>query len=149
MRILLAVLLLAGCSKSFDDYAKKSKLTEAELELNKLGKSVKAYAMEKGELPKLSIPLTPAEPCCASKGQKSGYKCESTASTWAAWQPLDFMILDPHYFQYSVESDGKTLTAKAVGDLDCDTAMVEYVMVATMVEGNVTTELTKPQPNAD
>jgi hypothetical protein len=148
MRVLLALLLLlAGCSKAFDDYAKKSKRTEAELELTKLGKRVKEYAIEKGELPKLTVPLTPAEPCC-----KSGptLKCQSTASTWLAWESVDFMILDPHYFQYSVESDGKTLTAKAVGDLDCDTNTIEYVMVATMgPEGSVTTDITKPQPNAD
>ena len=149
MRILFALLLLAGCSKAFDDYAKKAKRTEAELELTKLGKRAKEYALEKGELPKLSIPLTPAESCCAS-GPGRSYKCETTASAWAVWEPLDFVILDPHYFQYSVESDGKKLTAKAVGDLDCDTAMVEYVMVATMgPDGTVATDITKPQPNAD
>ena len=147
MRLVLAVVLLAGCSKAFDDYAKKSKVSEAELQLNKLGKRAKAYAIEKGELPKLSIPLTPASACC-SQGQGQ-HKCETAPAEWAAWAPLEFTIDEPHYFQYSLESDGKQMTVKAVGDLDCDTKMIEYVLVAkTGPDGNVTTDITKPPPGS-
>lgn len=148
MRVLLCALLLAGCSKAFDDYAKKSKISEAELQLNKLGKRAKAYAVERGELPKLSIPLTPEAACCTA-GAGAKHKCPASPAAWAAWAPLEFEMDEPHHFQYSLESDGKTMTVKAVGDLDCDTKMIEYVMVAKLgPDGEVTTDITKPPPGS-
>ena len=148
MRALLAVLLLAGCSKAFDDYKNKSKSSEAELQLTKIGKRASIYAVERGELPKLSVPLTPAAACCNS-GPDAKYKCQPSQTSWAAWAPLEFTMDEPHHFQYSIESDGKTLTAKAVGDLDCDNKMIEYVLVAKLgADGKVTTDITKPPPGS-
>jgi hypothetical protein len=108
---------------AFFDYAVKHKRTESDLMLMKIERGVREYAIEHNELPRGSAPLTPAASCCTD----STRKCFD-GSSWQipAWQAIDFSIDEPHYFQYSYESDGKTFTARAVGDLDCDGSTVTY-----------------------
>jgi type II secretory pathway pseudopilin PulG len=108
---------------SFMDYMDKGKRTEPELMLMRIERGAQRYAMERGELPVGSAPPTPAIPCCAGPD----HRCYEPQS-WEpfAWQQLDFSIEKPHRFQYSYESDGKTFTARAVGDTDCDGSAVTY-----------------------
>lgn len=117
---------VAACmSKAFGAYANKSKATEAKLHLNKLGKNAKVFYMTESTFPVGKAGPTPAEPCCKAPGQK----CAPNPAQWEAaepWKLLDFMIDDEHRFQYSYESDGKTVTAAAVGDSDCDGTTVTY-----------------------
>ena len=56
------------------------------------------------------------------------------------------MVDMPHYFSYSYEGspDGQSFTAKAYGDLDCDTTHVEYVLRGRVVNGSPQFELIKP-----
>jgi hypothetical protein len=65
------------------------------------------------------------------------------------WTRLDFQIDDPGYFQYAYESDGKTATATATGDLDCDGTSIVYTLKMTVEDGNVVKALTQPFENAD
>jgi hypothetical protein len=140
MRHALLLLALVGC-KQFEDYQTRSKRTEAELKLNKLGKHVKVLAMEHDKLPVLTLGPTPDKPCC----QHPGYKCTPDAAMWSAWQPLDFMVTDPFNFQYTYSStDGTTFTATAIGDLDCDENTVVYKLVGTLENGVVKTTITPP-----
>jgi type II secretory pathway pseudopilin PulG len=108
---------------SFMGYMDKGRRTEPELMLLQIQHGAQRYAIEHGELPRGSAPLTPATPCCAGPD----HKCFDMQS-WEpfAWQQLDFSIDRPHRFQYSYESDGKTFTARAVGDVDCDGSAVTY-----------------------
>jgi hypothetical protein len=100
----------------------------------------------KGGFPTGHVPLTPAAPCCDSRG---------TCNTPAAWQhpiwkALAFAIEDEHRFRYAYESDGKTFTVKAVGDLDCDATEITYVMIGDVgQDGEVRTKVTEPARNTD
>ena len=128
-------------------YQKYVKTTEAKLMLKRIEIRAKTAFNENAEFPKGSAPLTPAKPCCGNKNNK----CNSTAQDWSqpAWQALEFQIDEPNLFQYSYDSDGKTVTARAVGDLDCDTVMITYELKGEVVNGNPQFTLTEPQPNAD
>src|SRR5437016_5546455 len=57
-------ILAAVAIPAFFDYTKKSKKTEASLQLNKIGRNAKAYYAENGKFPTGSAPLTPSETCC-------------------------------------------------------------------------------------
>lgn len=132
-------------SKAFGDYAGKAKKIEAKLHLTMLGKSAKAFFLSEGSLPAGKAGPMPAEPCC--KGPD--HKCAPVpADQWAAndvWSKLDFQIEEATRFQYSYESDGKTATATAVGDLDCDGTAVTYKLEITPgADGDVTTNLVEP-----
>ena len=144
---------LMACSKpkttagkdDFKDYQTKSKMTEAKLQLNKIGKNAKRVFIEGGKFPVGSAPLTPATDCC--KGE--GGKCAVDAKAWtvAPWSALDFQIDEPHLYRYSYEgaADGKSFTATAVGDLDCSGKPQTFTMKGSLDEtGNPKTELVEP-----
>jgi type II secretory pathway pseudopilin PulG len=116
-------ILAAVAVPSFMDYTKRSKRTEAELMLRKLEVAAKIYAAENQAFPRASAPLTPTAPCCAGPGHRCN---DPKAWRTPEWQQLNFEIDEPHLYQYAYESDGKTFTARAVGDLDCDGSAVTY-----------------------
>ena len=114
------------------DYIAKSKSTEAQQFIKKLYDGARAYYLDQSvaqgsltpvpkQFPGPSIGPTPAAGACC-KGE--GKKCEPAAKNWEApqWVALQFSVDDPHYFsyKYEVSADGKTITASAIGDLDCD-----------------------------
>ena len=132
---------------AFGDYKTKTKMIEAKLQLNKLGKTLKTAFVTNAEFPKGKTGPTPAEDCC--KGQ--GGTCAVT-DAWTkdpVWQALDFQIDEPARFRYTYESDGKTATATAIGDLDCDGTAITYTLSATAPDGNPTVQLGEPPPDAD
>src|SRR5262249_27421815 len=57
-------ILSAVAIPAFMDYMKRSKKTEAALQLNKLGKNAKRVYAETSSFPVGSTPLTPPAPCC-------------------------------------------------------------------------------------
>ncbi len=139
---------VAACLESaFGAYMKKAKKTEAELMLNKLGKNLKVTYIESSTYPKGSVPLTPAQDCCATNG-----KCPVDAAAWSnpIWQELDFQIDEPHLFRYSYESaDGQSAVVTAVGDLDCDGTTIMYMLDMKATDGNPSMQITKPDLSAD
>ena len=139
--------LSAVAIPAFMDYMKKSKKTEASLQLNKLAKNLKVYYRVNGALPKGDAPLTPADSCC---GGPSG-KCAVRPEDWQQpiWQELDFQIDEPNLFRYRYHSDGTTAVVEAVGDLDCDTNMITYRLDVTSSNGDATSIITEPAPNTD
>jgi hypothetical protein len=139
--------LSAVAVPAFMDYMNKSKHTEADLELNKLGKNAKVYYITNGAFPAGDAPLTPSEPCC----QGPNAKCVSAASAWQnpVWTALDFQIDMPSLFQYRYHSDGKTIEAEAIGDLDCDGNAITYKLVVDAPNGTPTMQIERPAPNSD
>lgn len=119
--LLVAALLASACGKSkdaADDYVRRSKLIEAKLQLGRLSKWAKVEYIERDAFPAGTVGPTPATPCCKhDKGV-----CVPDPATWQdpVWRALDFTIDDPFRFQYSYTSDGKTFTATAIGDVQCD-----------------------------
>ncbi len=136
-------ILAAVAIPSFLDYMQKGKRSEAELNLNAIGKAADAEFAEHASFPATSVGLTPSRSCCEFPGKK----CPAVASDWQgvpAWDALGFELTQPSYFQYSYQSDGKTYEARAVGDLDCDGVTVEYVLHGAADHGSPTSTLTKP-----
>jgi type II secretory pathway pseudopilin PulG len=123
LALMILGIVAAIAIPSFMGYMDKGKRTEAELMLMQIERGAQRYAIEHDELPRGSAPPTPERPCCDGPD----HRCFDLQS-WEtpAWQALDFSIDRPHRFQYSYESDGKTFTARAVGDLDCDGDAVTY-----------------------
>jgi hypothetical protein len=143
MRFALVVVALLGCSKSFDDYAKKGKAIEAKLQLKKLELNAKSAFATNAMFPKGSAPLTPSTPCCT----QSTKKCKGNQpGDWSSpvWQSLDFQMSEDFAFQYSYESDGKTLSARAVGDPGCDGNMVTYELKGSFANGNPSFTVQEP-----
>ncbi len=140
----------ACMTKSFDDYQSKSKKTEALMLLNKLGKNLKVLYATEAAFPAGKVGPLPAEPCCKGEGGKCAVV---PADKWAAdpvWSKLDFQIDDPARFQYSYESDGKTASATAVGDLDCDGKMITYKLEMSVdASGAAQMKVVEPAPDAD
>lgn len=103
--------------KGYEQYLERSKEIEAKLQLSKIGKQAKTAFIEKAEFPKGKIGPTPAIPCCSEQIKQ----CIPTDTTWAdpVWQALGFTVEGAFQFQYSYESDGKTFTATATGDIGC------------------------------
>ncbi len=143
-------MLAAVAIPSFMNYTKRSKKTEAALQLNKLGKDAKRAYIESNSYPPGTAALTPSEPCC---GQPNNH-CRAVPELYAAdpaWKALDFQIDEPTLFQYSysASADGQSFIAKAVGDLDCDGVFITYELRGTVTNGNPSVMLIEPPPNSD
>lgn len=103
--------------QGYENYLERSKEIEAKLQLTSLGKLAKAAFVENNEFPKGKVGPTPATPCCGEQIKQ----CVPTDTTWSdpVWQSLGFAVEGAFLFQYSYESDGKTFTATATGDVGC------------------------------
>ncbi len=145
LMIVVAIIgiLAAVAIPAFMDYMKKSKKTEASLQLNKIAKNSKVYYN------------TNASFVTGDAGEKPTMtNCRGAVETdWASdavWAALDFQIDEPNLFQYDYSSTSTTsATATAVGDLDCDTTMITYTLDLSAPGGNASTVITEPPPNSD
>jgi hypothetical protein len=137
--------VMACFGEGLADYASKSKATEAQLNLNKIGKNLKVAYNVEVRFPAGKAGPAPAKPCCEGPGQKCPAENLEADPVWSA---LDFRIDLPTRFQYTYESDGKTAKATAIGDLDCDGTTITYTLEATVNNGNPEVKITPPT-NAD
>jgi hypothetical protein len=125
------------------DYMKRAKKSEAELQLNRLGKLATRHFAQAQAFPIGKTWLTPAAPCC----EALDHHCPVDPKAWDAqpvWRALDFDVSSPSLYQYSYESDGKTFTARAVGDLDCDGVPATWELKGTSEAGEAHVALTRP-----
>ena len=145
--------LAAVAVPAFLDYMKKSKQSEAAMQLNHIGKSLKRYYGENSAFPVGDAGPTPSFPTCC--GLKSGgdvvdNKCPNSQSEWMKdkiWSALEFATDEPGMYRYTYHSDGKTVVVKAIGDADCDGAFATYTLnVAVDAAGNPSATLVKPEP---
>ena len=146
LMIVVAIIgiLAAVAIPAFMDYMKKSKKTEAALQLNKIGKNDKVYFNTNAKFVDVNGAQTPGASCCPNK-------C-AVVATWTtdpAWSLLDFQIDEPNLFQYDYTGAAATATAHAVGDLDCDTTLITYTLGLTATNGNAGATITEPPPNSD
>lgn len=136
----------ACMASSLGEYKKKSRATEAKVQLNRIGKLLKMHYAERETFPAGKVGPVPAEPCCKA----TGGRCSPDPRLWTGvWQQLEFEIDHTFMFQYAYESDGKTATATATGDLDCDGETVVYALEVTIENGNPTATLVEPDTRAD
>jgi hypothetical protein len=131
---------------AFMQYMKKSKVSEAAIQLNKLGKNLKTYYVMTGGVPVGTAPLTPAGSCCDGPN----HKCDDPAA-WAkdpVWKELEFSIDQPGLYRYEYTSkDGKTFEAHAVSDLDCDGNPATWILRGQPEGDTLKVELLQPRSN--
>ena len=140
---------------TFMDYIKRSKKTEAALQLDKIGKASKRAFGETSSFvigTAAELPTKVTTGCCKGGGTDVNH-CKAVPASFAAdstWKALDFQIDEDSLFVYDYSStDGKTFTATAIGDLDCDTTEVTYTMNGKSDLGNPSVQVTEPPPNSD
>ncbi len=144
LMIVVAIIgiLAAVAIPAFMKYIRRSKSSEATMNLRKLFDSSVAYfeaehSNRTGGLLERQFPETqvdtPGALCV------TGDKVVTPEASWAGsqtWQALNFAISDPHYYQYSYDASGErtssAFTARANGDLDCDTVRSTFERVATV-----------------
>jgi hypothetical protein len=141
----VVMILAVVAIPAFLSYTHKSKSSEATTMLNRLGRHAKMAYGETTEFPKGKVGPTPAGTCC---GQPNA-KCPTSPADWndPVWQELEFSIDEPTIYQFSYESDGRSFTATATGDADCDGELATYTLTGTIdASGNPAVTLTKPPP---
>ncbi|HEY4177020.1 MAG TPA: prepilin-type N-terminal cleavage/methylation domain-containing protein [Kofleriaceae bacterium] len=151
LMIVVAIIgiLAAVAIPAFMDYMKKSKKTEAALQLNKIGKNNKVYYITNASYVTADGATLPGVNggACAVAGKKF-----VPVTTWAAdagWKELDFQVDEPNLFSYTYTGNASTPTAVAVGDLDCDATLITYTLYMTSSSGNAAVSLSEPPPNSD
>jgi prepilin-type N-terminal cleavage/methylation domain-containing protein len=156
LMIVVAIIgiLAAVAIPAFMDYMKRSKKTEAALQLNKIGKNSKRVYSETSSY---VVGVAGEEPAkvatgCCNGGGKDVNHCKAVPASFAAdsvWSALDFQIDEDSLFVYDYTGAATSFTATATGDLDCDTTEIVYTLAGTAVSGNPAVQLTEPAVNAD
>jgi prepilin-type N-terminal cleavage/methylation domain-containing protein len=136
----------------FMDAMKRSRNTEAHLQLNKIGKRATEEYHVNSTFPVAAAALTPTQDCCTQNvGGKR--RCAVSATDWSTpeWAALDFSLNKEFLFQYSYTpgGGGTTYRALAVGDLDCDGTAITYQLDGSATTGTPTATLTEPSVSAD
>jgi prepilin-type N-terminal cleavage/methylation domain-containing protein len=154
LMIVVAIIgiLAAVAIPAFMDYMKRSKKTEASLQLNKLGKNAKRVYAETGAYvggTALQLPTKPGPGgCCGGPNNH----CAAVPASFVlnpVWKQLDFQIDEPTLFFYDYTGTPTTFQAKATGDLDCDGTEIAYLLDGTAVAGNPAVVITEPGVNDD
>jgi prepilin-type N-terminal cleavage/methylation domain-containing protein len=149
LMIVVAIIgiLAAVAIPAFLDYMKRSKSSEAGLNLNKIGKSSKRVFGETGSFIAGNGAILPAggggpgKNCCGGKGGTKAApgatvnnKCSADPASFvdgAGWQALEFSVDEASQYQYTYTGDPAAPTALASGDLDCDGTSGVYTMNIT------------------
>ena len=147
LMIVVAIIgiLAAVAIPAFMKYIRRSKTTEAIMNVRRMFDSAVAYyesehASSDGSILSKQFPdgigeyatLTPDSKCCTNPGEK----CAPAPSIWnhPSWAALNFSVDDPHYYQYSAGGDTVQWKGGAVGDLDCDDILSTFWRTASVLD---------------
>ena len=147
LMIVVAIIgiLAAVAIPAFMDYMKKSKKTEAALQLNKIGKNNKVYFTTNADYAPSAAAAKPGSDggACAATGGK--FAIDSTWPTDSGWAALDFQVDEPNLFTYHyTRTSTASAQATAVGDLDCDGTLITYSLDLLVVQGNIQDKIYEP-----
>jgi serine/threonine protein kinase len=124
---LIFVALAKSSTSAYTDYMRKSKASEAEINLRAIRRGAETYRVEHGGWPSGTAgPDPPLGTCCDQGG-----KCRPDPSLWLGpgkdtWDVLQFSVDEPHYFSYEYVGSPEAWKARAYGDLDCDGTYTTY-----------------------
>jgi len=150
LMIVVAIIgiLAAVAIPAFMKYIRRSKTSEATMNLRKLFDSSVSYfedehASRTGAILAKQFPTnqgqTPAADSCCGQ---SGDKCSAVPTQWqtTSWSALNFSVNDPHYYWYQYISSGledaSKFTARANGNLNCDTSYSTFERVGSVDQLN-------------
>jgi len=144
-------ILAAVAIPAFMKYIRRSKTTEASMNVRKMFDSSVSYfeaehANRSGEIIARQFPTSASNILnCCDNSIGTGGKCKPNPALWTAatWQALNFSVDDPFYYGYDYASSGTDagakFTAGAYGDLDCDGTRSTYERIGSVdSELNVT-----------
>ena len=130
---------------AFLRYIKRSKTTEATMNVRRLFESAVTYydtehATAAGEI---LPPQFPASATLSPATVPCGDQVVTDPAVWEqpTWEALNFRLSDPHYYSYQFDSSGvggdSTFTASAFGDLDCDGSQSTFVRIGSISNGEL------------
>ena len=148
LMIVVAIIgiLAAVAIPAFMKYIRRSKTSEATMNLRKLFDSSASYfsrehASRTGKIPERQFPdpnqLTPTTGFCSDNPAE---KFVPMKTYWESrtWQALNFALADPHYYKYQYASSGtdsaSKFTARAIGDLNCNGIFSTFERIGTVDE---------------
>jgi type IV pilus assembly protein PilA len=136
LMIVVAIIgiLAAVAIPAFMKYIRRSKTTEAGMNVRKMFDAAVAYheaehATSTGAILAKQFPAGAAFTPTTNCGQQPGGKCAPVPSNWqtGTWQALNFAVDDPHYYQYAFvlatgtgSIPGDAANCQAQGDLNGD-----------------------------
>jgi type IV pilus assembly protein PilA len=163
LMIVVAIIgiLAAVAIPAFLDYMKRSKSSEASLNLNKIGKSSKRIFGEIGSFSATNGAKLPAGvaanglDCCGGKGGTAttpgttvNNKCQADPDSFKTdpgWAALEFSMDEPSQYEYSYAGGATAATAYALGDIDCDSTEATWTLQVTKTSaGNPQVNLIAP-----
>jgi prepilin-type N-terminal cleavage/methylation domain-containing protein len=156
LMIVVAIIgiLAAVAIPAFMDYMKRSKKTEATLQLNKIGKNAKRLYVETAQYAIGTGAEAPeGKPggggCCGGGGTSPNH-CRADPSAWiGAWKDLDFEIDEQTLFYYDYNGSAPEFSATAIGDLDCDGTEITYTLNGNTANGTPIVTLSEPPASDD
>ncbi|MCA9559190.1 MAG: prepilin-type N-terminal cleavage/methylation domain-containing protein [Myxococcales bacterium] len=155
LMIVVAIIgiLAAVAIPAFMKYIRRSKTSEATMNIRKLFDSSVSYfneeqALRDGTIIERQFPAanstvtTPADWAGVVCAGDSSQKYQPDSNTWDAptWQALNFAVDDAFYYRYTYVSAGtgsaSQFTARAQGDLNCDTNLSTFERIGVVDEEN-------------
>jgi type II secretory pathway pseudopilin PulG len=125
--------LAALATHRFQDYANKSRATEAVVNLRAIQTATQLYYADHQALPPAAGP-NPAQGEC-----KSGQSLAITAQEWQVpgWTAVHFAPEGQLFYRYRTTATADTFTIEATGDLDCDGTFSTFRMTGKVANGNL------------
>ena len=153
LMIVVAIIgiLAAVAIPAFMKYIRRSKTSEATMNLRKLFDSSVSYyggehTNQEGDILARQFPDTagplPAAPDVSMCSDGASVRFRPAADTWdgPTWEGLNFSVDDPFLFAYTYTSAGtgsaSSFTATAQGDLDCNGDLSRFERVGTIDADN-------------
>jgi hypothetical protein len=137
--IIFFVIAMTAVS-AFDDYVKKSKKTEASLQLRSIEVKAKTFWNEKSRLPQsaTAMPSGPARDCMYQRQPQAAWEA-------AGWGEMYFHVDEDSRCQYTWIAAGNSGTARATCDFDCDGTPEVFEMRLDITEGFPRATYTDPR----
>jgi prepilin-type N-terminal cleavage/methylation domain-containing protein len=138
LMIVVAIIgiLAAVAIPAFMEYMRKGKKAEADIALNRIGKSGKSYYVERSAYPTTAAgPLPDADSC-----NDAGKMFAVNAAIWTGgFADLEFVMEEPHRFDYQFTpgANDQTYQVVAHADLDCDSASGGGASAVTLTANTV------------
>ena len=130
-------LLASVAIPAFLEYMRSGKASEAQIALNRLGKSARVRYVQASTYPVGAEGPVPGTSPCGLPGSTftAGYFTSQRASG-GIFEDLEFTVEEAFRYRYSWDSaDGSTFTALAIGDVDCDGIDGTIQAIGTSIDG--------------
>jgi len=147
LMIVVAIIgiLAAVAIPAFLRYIKRSKTTEATMNVRRLYDSSVSYfdadhTLANGGILPAQFPTS--QTVTPALANVNNIKRDPSQADWTddTWEALNFSVSDPHYYAYQYNTEGTrvgaSFTATAFGDLDGDLTYSTFVRVGSVEAGN-------------